>query len=395
MFPYHSVFLNVIFLSCLRFRFSILCLLLAGGSLRSFAQHPFQGERPRRVFTSYENLAWDKASGWIRFDQRLYRNPYRGIAELAAASGDSVFRRFEVLFQGFPVGTYETTDSTLTYRSEHQTRPTYRLKDLIPDPKRYKFDFWIQPVFAARFGYRYKPVESNTSLLLNTQLMLWPGMSLTGGILFPITNDMDNRPKIVRPAPIFLNQFWGRNSHWLSFTAGTFYNDRYGANLQYRKMDLSKPWSFGLEAGLTGVYYYPVGGIYYEPMAEKLLLADVAYRFRKTDVTLKLSGGQFLHTDRGVRFDFVRQFTNVEVGLYAMKTQNGSTAGFNFAVPVPPGKIAQNKSIRIRTGDEFRWEYSYTRGYRIGERYRMGYQLDQKLRQYHEGYLNNQHRGYR
>ncbi|ACT94564.1 hypothetical protein [Dyadobacter fermentans] len=73
-----------------------------------------------------------------------------------------------------------------------------------------------------------------------------------------------------------------------------------------------------------------------------------------------------------------------------MKTNNGTTAGFNFAIPIPPGKIAQGRKVRFRTTDEFRWEYSYTRGFRIGERYRTGYQLDQKLRQYHTDYLNRQ-----
>jgi len=68
-----------------------------------------------------------------------------------------------------------------------------------------------------------------------------------------------------------------------------------------------------------------------------------------------------------------------------------STLGFNFAVPIPPGKIFQGKNARLRTTDEFRWEYTYTRGYKIGERYRVGYQLDQKLRQYHQDYLNTQY----
>lgn len=376
---------------------AVLTLLFLWASFyRAAAQSPFQGKQQSRTLRSYENLSWDKQKGWIRFDQRIYRNPYNAIYELNNASGDSVFNRFELLFQGASVGIYQLTDSTLDYdpaRPALKTRLSF--KSLASHLARYKFDFWLQPVFAARFGYRFKPVESNTSLLLNTQLMLWPGMSLTGGILFPLTNDMDNRPGIVRPAPIYLNQFWHRGNNWLSLTAGTFHNDRYGVNVQYRKANLAKPWSFGLEAGLTGIYYYPVGGIYYESMSEKLLLADVAYRFSKSDVTLKLSGGQFLHRDRGLRLDFVRQFTNVEIGFYAMKTRNGSTAGFNFAIPVPPGKIAQSQLFRIRTADEFRWEYSYTRGYKIGERYRMGYQLDQKLRQFHRGYLGNQHRGYR
>jgi hypothetical protein len=82
----------------------------------------------------------------------------------------------------------------------------------------------------------------------------------------------------------------------------------------------------------------------------------------------------------------------VEVALYATKTGNGATVGFNLAVPIPPGKIVQGRYLRLRTTEEFRWEYTYTRGYRIGERYRLGYQLDERLRQYHRGYLSNQWR---
>jgi hypothetical protein len=79
----------------------------------------------------------------------------------------------------------------------------------------------------------------------------------------------------------------------------------------------------------------------------------------------------------------IRQFTNVEVGLYLMKT----TMALPRVSIIPPGKILQGKKFRFRTTDEFRWEYNYTRGFRIGERYRTGYQLDQKLRQYHVDYL--------
>ncbi len=96
--------------------------------------------------------------------------------------------------------------------------------------------------------------------------------------------------------------------------------------------------------------------------------------------------------DRGARLELIRQFTNVELGLYGTKTGNGSTVGFNIAIPIPPGKLLQGKRARLRMADEFRWEYTYTRGYKIGERYRLGYQLDQKLRQYHRDYLNNQYK---
>lgn len=341
---------------------------------------------------NYENVFDQK--GLVFYEQRIHRNPYKALRDAPKLVGDSLNQNVYVpLFNGMPIGKYglknNITYSPLTSaeRSAYFRRMNYFIQN------RYKLDFWIQPYFTANFGNFDKPVESNTSIALQTQLYLLPGLTIQTGILFPILNDLDGRPKNIRLAPTYLNQFYATNHHFLSASLGLFANDQYGLNLQYRHANLTKPWSFGVEAGLTGFYYYPKGGIYYEDPDQLLLLADVAYRFKSSDITLKLSGGQFLWKDKGVRFEMVRQFTNVEIGLYMMKTTNGSTLGFNFAIPIPPGKLAQSKKMRIRTTDEFKWEYNYTRGYRIGERYRMGYQLDQKLRQFHSDYLNGQ-RGY-
>ena len=127
-------------------------------------------------------------------------------------------------------------------------------------------------------------------------------------------------------------------------------------------------------------------------MNNVLILADVAYRLPRHDVTIKVSGGQYLHQDRGVRLDFIRQLGNVEVGFYATKTGNGGTGGFNFAIPLAPGRIVQGQRVRLRTTEEFRWEYAYSRGYNIASRYKVGYQLDALLRQYHSRYIQNQYR---
>lgn len=345
---------------------------------------------PQKLRTSFENIQTIKKS--VYYEQRLYRNPFVGLFEIQRVIADTAIHHFVPLFNGFPVGRYTVGKDVQHHALTPAERNAYWRANTFPLHKKYKADIWIQPYFAAVFGNFERPVESNTSVALQTQLYLLPGLTLQTGILFPIVNQMDSRPRNIRPAPTFLNQFYNSGHHFMSASAGFFQNDQYGVNLQYRRADLSKPWSFGLEVGLTGFYYYPRGGIYYENMDQLMLLADVSYRFKGPDVTVKLSGGQFLWKDKGARVDLVRQFTNVELGVYAVKTQNGSTLGFNFAIPIPPGKIIQGKHARLRTTDEFRWEYTYSRGYRIGERYRTGYQLDQKLRQFHQNYLNRQHK---
>jgi hypothetical protein len=362
-------------------------ILLFIGISSAFAQS--DSTQRKSLWLNYENTTLDPLKGRIYYEQRMDRNPLYGLLEMRKSLADSNIQEYLPMFQGVIMGNYKLGSKITATVPDLEDRQIQRI-GFFPHPRRYKFDFWLQPMFSAVFGYRKQPVQSNTSVLLQTQFYLWQGMVLNAGILFPITNDMNNHPKIIRPAPVFLNQFFALGKNFISASAGYFYNDQYGVNVQYRHTDMTNPWSFGAEAGLTGYYYYPKGGIYAGPLDQLFLQADVAYRVARPDITLKLSGGQYLWKDRGVRVDFIKQFTNVEIGLYAMKSINGATAGFNFAIPIPPGKIIQGQNARLRTTDQFRWEYSYTRGFQIGERYRTGYQLDQKLRQYHTNYLNSQ-----
>ncbi len=359
----------------------MISLLFRGGELQA------QEKRQK----NFENVRVE--SSRVYYEQRLYRNPFVGLYQMRQLRQDSAGSLTYVpLILGIPVGQYQMGERLEVMPFVHEKGNSGAQRPLFPLQRNgYKFDFWLQPVFWAKFGNFSKPVRSNTSLLLQSQFYLLPGMALNWGILFPISNDLDNRPKTIRPAPIFLNQFYAAGKHFVSASAGLFHDDQYGVNVQYRHTDFKSPWSFGLEVGLTGMYYYPRGGLYHEKMDNLLLLADVEYRLSKLDLILKASGGQYLWGDKGGRIDFIRQYTNVEISLFVVATQNGTTAGFNFAVPIPPGKIAQGQRVRLRTTQEFRWEYLYAGGYKIGERYYTGYQLDQRLRQYHRNYLNRQY----
>ncbi|PRY03979.1 exopolysaccharide biosynthesis protein YbjH [Pontibacter ummariensis] len=375
-----------------KFLFLFLCCLQVVSV--AVAQDTSAPAARERLHQNFDRISPAPDAKRVYYEQRLYRNPLVGLIQAQEVMADPAVAEFVPLFQGIPLGNYRLGD-TLSYtplgRADRQA-----YKRTVPfRPWHYKLDFWLQPQFVASFGNFEKPVQSNTSLLLLSQLYLYRGLVLNGGVLFPLVHELDNRPKIIRPAPLFLNQFLAlQNHHFVSASAGFFYNDQYGLNIQYRHMPLDRPFSFGAEAGLTGMYYYTGKGVYYGQVNKLLLLADVAYRLSHPDLTLKLSGGQYLQQDKGLRLDIIRQFSNVEVGLYAINTQNGATLGFNFALSLPPGKILQGKHARLRTDDEFVWEYSYSGGYNIGQRYRTGYQLDRKLRQYHEQYLQRQYQQY-
>ncbi|GAB3804766.1 hypothetical protein GCM10028819_36800 [Spirosoma humi] len=359
--------------------------LLVSGLTDSVAQS-------RSGLSNIENLLVDSTAQRVYYEQRVYRNPFMGLRDVAQPMTANGIQTFVPLYQGVPIAQYRL-DTTVTTTTLSRPERQRFVKQHPFDSRAYKFDFRLLPEFIAQFGYREQTVEAKTNLLLQSQLYLSRGLVLNWGVLFPIANHLDNQGLNVRPAPTFLNQFLALDGvNFMSLSAGLFYSDQYGVNVQYRHADLTKNWSYGLETGVTGFYFFPQNGFYYESMNNVLILADVAYRLPRHDVTIKVSGGQYLHQDRGVRLDFIRQLGNVEVGFYATKTGNGGTGGFNFAIPIAPGRIVQGQRVRLRTTEEFRWEYAYSRGYNIASRYKVGYQLDALLRQYHSRYIQNQYR---
>ncbi|GAB3541804.1 YjbH domain-containing protein [Spirosoma fluminis] len=339
---------------------------------------------------NFENLTVDSVTQRVHYEQRLYRNPAVGLLELSQALNKPSLTEYVPYFQGVPIAAYSLTSPFKTTLFSHRERT--KLNKVYPFGQRqYKFDFRIHPEFIANFGYKPDALQSKTSLLLQSQLYLLQGLVLNWGVLFPLVNNYDTQPMNIRPAPVYLNQFLALDKrNFLSTSAGLFYNNQYGFNVQYRWANLTNAWSFGLETSLTGDYYFPKRGIYCEPLQRFMLLADVAYRVKARDITLKLSGGQYLYGDQGARLDFIRQFYSVEIGLYATMTTRGSTAGFNFAIPIPPGRLIQSQRFRVRTSEEFRWEYTYNGEANVGSRYRVGYQLDALLRQYHTNYIGGQ-----
>ncbi len=143
-----------------------------------------------KVLENFENITRDSSGTKVAYEQRLYRNPYRGMEQISRALPDSGIQEFIPMFQGVPIGAYQP-GRTVKFRNLAHRELTVSAFPLT----KYKLDFWLQPVFAANFGYKEKPIQSNTSVLLQTQFFLAKGLAFNTGILFPITNDLDNRPK--------------------------------------------------------------------------------------------------------------------------------------------------------------------------------------------------------
>lgn len=333
---------------------------------------------------------WDSGdSSLIFFEHRNFRNPYHSFRWADRQVGDAASLAYVPLLFNRPMGVYQQKD--YRYRLLDGGEKAYFKKVNRPFSG-YRWSFRIQPDLAARFGNKERPFEIRTHLILDTRVFLLPGLSVQTGLLIPIQNNLDNRGMHLRMAPSHLHYFWNdRMPHFLGIAVGTFYNDRYGIDLQYRYDKLDRPWSWGLELARTGFYLLPPWQIYSEGINDMMALADVQYRWGAQDLTFKVTGGQFLYQDRGVRGDLIRQYGGVDLGLFAAVTRAGIAAGFNFTFPLFPGKLVRGENWELRTTEAFQWEYSYTNAGPIGQRFRMGMpRLDRTLRQYKASFLQNQ-----
>jgi len=335
---------------------------------------------------------WERGdSSLIFFEHRNFRNPYHSFRWADKQIKDKAFVAYVPLLYNRPLGVYRKKD--YLYSPLNAEANAYFKKVNRPFSG-YRWSFRIHPDLAVRFGNMERPFESRTHVILDTRVFLLPGLSVQSGILIPVQNSLDNRGMHLRIAPSHLHYLWnGSKPHFLGITAGTFYNDRYGFDLQYRHSRPDRSWTWGLEFALTGFYLLPPRQIYAEEMNDVVALADVQYRWAAQDLTFKIVGGQFLYRDRGIRGELIRQYGGVDLGIYVATTMAGIAAGFNLAIPLFPGKIARGKNWELRTTEAFQWEYSYTNSGPIGQVFRMGMpRLDRSLRQYNASFLQKQRR---
>lgn len=322
----------------------------------------------------------------IFFEHRLFRSPYHSLTYAGLVADESRFVVWIPLYHNRPIGAYE--GSSLAYRElKDEERAVFKARNNLA--KGYRFHFRIMPDFSARFGNFDLPFQTKTNVILDSRIYLLPGLSLQSGVLFPLENSLDVQQMNIRVAPTHLHYFLELlPSHFLSLTGGLFHYDRYGIDLQYRYAPLGKRWSVGLESGYTGYYFLPPGSIYTEAPEDLNFVMDMEYRLPFENLSVRLSGGQFLFADRGVRGDLIKQFAALEVGFHAAFTQAGMTAGFQVAFPLFPGKILRSKKLELRTTEEFRWEYTYNNEALVARKYWLGTpRLADQLRQYNSMFV--------
>jgi hypothetical protein len=328
----------------------------------------------------------------VFFEHREFRNPYHSmeLAKLIIANSDAqpyTKLSFIPIYHNVPIGKYTAEGYNYSSLTQLETEAFQTHNKVL---KNYRISVRIQPEVIARFGFYTDPFETKFNINLDSRVYIARGLSFQTGITVPVVNNLDNQSLELRLAPSMIHYFnQARDHHFISLSIGSFYNNRYGIDFEYRHADLNKRWSFGLAAGLTGFYWLNGLGLYNEPLDDIYLKADAEYRLPFENLSLKLTAGQFLYKDKGLRFDLVKQYAAAEIGLFASTTNIGTTTGFQFAFSLFPGKIYRNKKLEVRTTEEFRWEYTYNNFEPVAHDFRLGMpRLSEVLRQYNQKFIS-------
>jgi len=343
----------------------------------------------------FENVQIVEAHDSIKvfFEHREFRNPYysmrfAGLVVNTKSLEETEDVSYIPVYHNIPIGKYNSEDYEYSVLNKDEKEFYNRQNEVF---KNYRFSIRIHPEVISRFGFYSDPFQTKFNLNLDTRIYIARGLSVQTGIAVPIVNNLDNQSLQLRPAPSmvhYFNQPW--NYNFIAASVGSFYNNRYGLDLEYRHADLSKRWSYGVAGGITGFYWFNGMNLYNEPMDDLYLTADVEYRLPIENLNLKLTAGQFLYKDKGVRLDLIKQFAAAEIGLFASATNAGTTTGFQFAFSLFPGKIIRTRKLEVRTTEEFRWEYTYNNVDPVGQNFRLGMpRLSDVLRQYNQHFLHS------
>jgi hypothetical protein len=255
----------------------------------------------------------------------------------------------------------------------------------------FKFDIVLKPTYRFQFGIFSKPVLYQLNFAPHILFGLWKGMSGLYEITIPIHNDFSLREDSVRTSMIVLNQTYKlANSLFISASLGYFTLERYGFDLEARNYFMNGDMSIGLNLGYTGYASFTMKKLYYSDLYQWNGSVDLSYRIPEYDLTLGLTAGKFLSNDNTIRFDIYREFGEIQIGFFAMRSTKGiSNGGFSFSIPLFPSKYWKPALVRIRTTENLGYTYKVKIADMIGLKYDTGFGINNFLEKMNPGFIKN------
>jgi hypothetical protein len=256
-----------------------------------------------------------------------------------------------------------------------------------------KFDVTVRPSVKFQFGVYTEPVMYQLNLVPGLHTTFWKGFSIDYEHTFPLHNDLLSREDSVRTELVVINQtFRLPGSFFVSTSTGYFQGQRYGIDIEAKKFFLNGNLNFGFNVGCTSLAYFEGTKLFYSDEFTVTGSVSSEIRVPELDVTLGVMAGRFLSGDTSIRFDINREFKEIQIGFFALKSTKGiSNGGINIIVPIFPAKYFCPSTVRIRPADNFGLGYIVKSNGSdlIGLRYNTGYRIDSFLKQLNPDFIKN------
>jgi hypothetical protein len=138
---------------------------------------------------------------------------------------------------------------------------------------------------------------------------------------------------------------------------GYFPGDRYGFAGEMGR--LYRDGTIEIRAGgdLSGHLHFGPEIVTYSRLGAWTAWTSGTVRLSGIDLATTVTGGRFQRGDLGGRFDLARRVGEVEIGFFAIKTQEGTLGGFRLSAPLPVAKQRRPARVRFATVPAFPWEY--------------------------------------
>lgn len=265
-----------------------------------------------------------------------------------------------------------------------------------------KIDLILLPGFKVQFGNYDNPIEWQINISPIIRTSLWKGMLFSAQMLIPLHSELqqpdENKTRLGTvaidqlfrlPKNVFLNVSSGIFSYPNRISSVINY-ERYGLHTDLRKYFFNSSLCAGTYMGYTGQMRFSKGILDYWPLDKFTFGIYGEYREPKYDLTTRISVGKFLYNDYAVRMDISRQFKEVSIGFYALKSEIGTNGGFNIIIPISPRKHFKPGLFRIDLERTLQWEYAATTVYPSATRYKTNSDMDETMHNYSSGYLKKQ-----
>ncbi len=256
-----------------------------------------------------------------------------------------------------------------------------------------KFDFIFKPTYKFEFGLYSKPIRYQLNIAPSIEFSLWKGMSTLYELTIPLHNDLLPREDTVRTSMVVLNQaFRFSNSFIVSSSLGYFTQNRYGIDIDARNYFLNGDLAVALNIGYTGFASFSGSKLYYSDPYLWTGSCSIEYRIQKYDLTLGIMAGKFLSGDNTLRIDINRDFGEVLIGFFALRSDEGiSNGGINLSIPFLPSKHLKPNFIRLKTNESLAYSYLLKTNTDdlIGLRYNTGYRTSDFIERLNPGFIKN------